>query len=97
MTKQERLNHFLLDLADFLGKHYTGGLSGVSQETVDGAAWVTLTGPAESVLHPWSHNSDEVAFGPGECIWQTRQERRRLLSQAIMGNCSPLYRRDYYR
>lgn len=69
MTKQERLNQFLLDLADFLGKYYTGSnLTGVSQETDEGAVRVKLTGPADSVLDLWAYDA-EITIEFGETHW----------------------------
>jgi hypothetical protein len=68
MTKQERLNQFLLDLASFLGTYYTGSDIGVFHEMAEGAVRVKLTGPAESVLDIWAYG-EEITIEFGECHW----------------------------
>jgi hypothetical protein len=68
MTKQDRLNQFLLDFADFLEKYYSSALTDISRETVDGAVRLKVFGPAESLMELWADGA-EILIEFGEDHW----------------------------
>jgi hypothetical protein len=84
MTKQEKLNQFLLDLADFFGKYYTDSLTDVSTSTDEGAVRVKLSGPADSVLDLWAYDA-EITIEFGECHWHVYDTNEPCRYEKIYG------------
>ena len=56
--KQQRINTFLLDLADFIEKYYSEGVNEVQCEKVEDWVKVIVSGDNDSVFELWSSGTE---------------------------------------
>lgn len=68
MTKQERLNTFVIELAEFLEKYYSSNIDSISGESNGDWLIQKILGPNDSVIELWTENN-EITIIFGEAHW----------------------------